>query len=550
MLRHLCVTDFVLVHELQIEFNSGLTVITGESGAGKSILMGALSLVLGERADTNAVRPEAQRSSISAEFDIADNPQAVAFLSQRELTDTDDPTRCLLRRVISREGRSRAFINAAPVTLAELRRLSDMLINIHSQDENQILLKRNLQLQLLDDYGVSSELRTQVRQSYEDWQGALKDIATLESRINTSRDRAELLQYHLQELQQLDLKSGEYETLDIQQRRLARADDARQTIGNYLDQIEDDEGSRHFLLKLTSALDPLAEGEANLEAAKELLLNAVNCIDEAAVELRGYVESLSEDPEQLNELNRRIDQANELARKHRVRPGSLADHQAQMEAELENMEFDEAELERLHNQARQFEQQYRSAAERLSLERKTVAKDFCQEISAVMQHLGMAGGSLSVEFSPDESARGLESLDLLVVTNPKYSAALLSRVASGGERSRIALAIQVVAARKVALPTLVLDEADVGVGGKSSDIVGRMLRDLSGHTQVLCVTHAPQVAALGHHHLRVLKTADQTSTIEPMDDDNRIAELARMLGGQEITEKTRQYAEELIEAAG
>jgi len=551
MLKHLSVTDFVLVRELEIEFHAGLTVITGESGAGKSILMGALGLVLGDRADTSSIRPGAQRSTISAEFDLTQSPQAMEYLEHRELTDPDTPTQCLLRRVVSNRGPSRAFINASPVTLQELRNLAGQLINIHSQDENQILLKRTLQLRLLDDYGVPLSLRRSVAAAYQEWQQALHAIQTLEQRTAAARDRAALLQYHLQELEALNLKDGEYESLDREQRRLASVDDVRQRISHQLARVDAEEGgSIQDIGSLVSVLTDIADDDSRLAAARELLHNALSYIDEAESELRHYLESLTQDPQRLSDLNQRIALAADLARKHRIKPEALAQRQAEMAAELDAMVLDESELSRLRKDCETFHATYLKLATSLSEQRHRIAGDFCRDVTSTMQLLGIEGGCLSIEFQPDEAAQGLESLDFLVVTNPKYPQALLSRVASGGERSRISLAIQVVAARKVALPTLILDEADVGVGGKSSDVVGRLLRELATNTQVLCVTHAPQVAALGHQHLRVRKSADQTSTIEPMDEAARVAELARMLGGQKITEKTRQYAEELIEAAG
>lgn len=557
MLRHLSVQNYALVQTLDIEFSAGLSVITGESGAGKSILLGALGLVLGERADSKSVRPGASKTEVSAEFNISHNTQARAFLDAAELTDTDEPGRCLLRRVISAEGRSRAFINGATVTLKDLRNLCTSLINIHAQDEHMALLQKDVQLNLLDAYGVDAVLLAEVHNSYANWQDTKSRRAQLQQRLEASKDRQALISYQVEELDALALEPGEYEDIDVHHRRLARADDLQASLSSLLGLLDTGDETSDAATSILDQVRKLCAGlaaveevgkdrDAHLNTARELVQNALDFLEEANTELGRYLDGLTPDPEKLNELEERIATINALSRKHRVRPELLADLHVALQGELASASIDESEFEALAQEEVALENTFLQVARTLQGVRKKAAGTFSETVSTHMQHLGIKGGLLDIRFSEQLSARGLDAVEYMVVTNPKYPAAPLSRVASGGERTRISLAIQVVAAEQTLLPTLVLDEADVGVGGKTSDILGRLLRKLAGNTQVLCVTHAPQVAALGHQHLVVAKTESQDSSIATLDKTERVEELARMLGGKDITTKTRQYAEELI----
>ena len=557
MLRHLSVQNYALVQALDIEFSAGLSVITGESGAGKSILLGALGLVLGERADSKSVRHGASKTEVSAEFNIEHNPQAKQFLEDAELGDPDDPGRCLLRRVISAEGRSRAFINGANVTLKDLRGLCSSLIYIHAQDENMALTQKDVQLDLLDAYGVDAALLSKVRTHFTNWQETKVRCAQLQQRLENSKDRQALISYQVEELDELALGPGEYEDIDLAHRRLAKVDDLQAETARLLalldhagDGARDDAGNAGSLLDqvrtLSAGLANSEERDTHLACAKELTQNALDFLEETHGELGRYLESLTPDPHQLSQLESRLGAINELSRKHKVRPQLLAELHTNLKTELTGVSIDESEYEALVQQESKLESTFMREAGTLGKARRKAATIFAKAVSTHMQHLGIKGGQLEVFFSQQIAATGLDAVEYQVTTNPKYPAASLSRVASGGERTRISLAIQVVAAEKTLLPVLVLDEADVGVGGKTSDILGRLLRKLAANTQVLCVTHAPQVAALGHQHLVVEKTDTQDSTIETLDQVARVEELARMLGGKDITAKTRQYAEELI----
>lgn len=545
MLKELIVRDFALVESLHISLQSGLTVITGESGAGKSILLGALGLVLGDRAETDAIRPGAKRAEVSAEFDISSDPAAQAFLAEHALDDADETSRCLVRRVVNREGRSRAFINGTPITRHLLRSFTENLVDIHGQHENQRLAEPGVQLSLLDDYGVAAKALLACRSSFRSWQRALQETRELEASLAGKHDRASLLAYQLEELATLGLGAGEFEELEVEHRRLSQAQSLREIVARCLTQLEDDE----TLGRTSSELATIDDKHPQLAAAREFLRSATALLADAVKDLRDYESSLVVKPEQLANLDERLTSVLNLARKHRVAPTDLAEHVNVLQAELDSISTDRSALDSLRAAATQHQTDYRKQAQKVSKQRRKAADGFVTAVSQCMNTLGITGGALAIEFHEGESERGLESVEFQVITNPKYPAAPLARIASGGERARISLAIQVVAAEKSALPCLVLDEADVGMGGTTADVVGRLLRSLAKHTQVLCVTHAPQVAALGEHHLRVQKTADQDTRIEPLTHELRIAELARMLAGSDITDKSRDYARTLLEEA-
>jgi DNA repair protein RecN (Recombination protein N) len=546
MLKALTVRDFALVHELDISLQSGLTVITGESGAGKSILLGALGLVIGERADSDTVRPGARRAEVSAEFDLADQPAAQKFLTQHALEDPDQPGRCLIRRVVNGDGRSRAFINAAPVTLQLLRGLTEGLVEIHGQHENQRLAQAGRQLSLLDDYGVNSETLVACRDAFRAWQASLDEIAALQAAVASKEDRAALLAYQVEELSALGLAEGEFDTLAADHKRLSQAQSLRQTVARALAELDNAEA----LSRVARELAGIDDTHPSLLGAKDTLGAATALLDDAARDLQQYAETLDVDPGLLQTLDERLGLLIDLARKHKIDPQALPGQLLGLTEELEGISTDRSALDALRNSAQQHETTFRELAAEVSAMRRTAADEFASAVSKRMNSLGIDDGALILEFSPNESERGLESVEFMVVTNPKYPAAALAKIASGGERARISLAIGVVAAEKSALPCLVLDEADVGVGGTTADVVGRLLLDLANHAQVICVTHAPQVAALGQNHLRVEKTSSQDTQIAPLAQPERVDELARMLAGAGITDKSRAYARTLLEEAG
>ncbi|MFU8813798.1 MAG: DNA repair protein RecN [Pseudomonadales bacterium] len=545
VLKALTVRDFALVQSLDIAFAPGLTVITGESGAGKSILLGALALVLGDRAAADAVRPGAARADITAEYDLGSHPKAQRLLEAQDLTDPDQPSRCLVRRVVGADGRSRAYINGSPVTLQVLRTLSEDLMDIHGQDENQRITHRDVQLALLDDFGVDAALRRACRDDFRAWKRAEQEAAELEARLEQRSDRASLLSYQLEELHALELAPGEFEAVESEHRRLSQAQDLRATTAQCLEALEE-EATLGRVLRLLGNLD---DDHERLQSARNLLRSLDDLVKDAVHDLRAYDDSLDLDPEHLAELDQRLAAVHELARKHRVAPERLADHALALAAELDSISTDRSSLQGLTATADAHRAAFRQRAEKLSKQRRAAGKQFAAAVSRSINVLGIRGGALSLEFSSVETETGLENVEFLVTTNPKYPAGPMHRIASGGERARISLAVQVVAAEKSAMPCLLLDEADVGVGGTTADVVGRLLRSLATHTQVICVTHAPQVAALGHHHLRVRKDPQQDTLIDPLSADERVEELARMLAGAGITDKARDYARTLLSEA-
>ncbi|MFX3658215.1 MAG: DNA repair protein RecN [bacterium] len=545
VLKSLTVRDFALVQSLDIAFAEGLTVITGESGAGKSILLGALGLVLGDRAAADTVRPGAARAEVSAEFDLTAHPGSCDLLEEQALTDPDQPKRCLVRRTVSADGRSRAFVNGTPVNLQLLRALAENLVDIHGQHENQRIGQRAVQLALLDDYGVEPGLRQACRDSYREWKQAEQAAAALQERLRQRDDRARLLSYQLEELEALGLAPGEFEEIEAAHRRMAQAHALRATVTACLENLEEN----GTLGRSIRQLDGLDDDHERLRSAIEVLRSADDLVADAVRDLRAYDESLDLDPEQLADLEARLGAVHEVARKHRIAPEQLEAHMQGLRDELAGISTDRSNLDILTDRAQSQRAAFLEHAGLLSKQRRAAAKTFAQAVSRCMNTLGIKGGKLTVGFAAAESEDGLESAEFMVTTNPRYPAGPLGRIASGGERARISLAVQVVAAAKSAMPCLVLDEADVGVGGTTADIVGRLLRGLAGHTQVICVTHAPQVAALGHHHLRVRKDEQQDTLIDPLAADSRVEELARMLAGADITEKSRDYARTLLHEA-
>lgn len=544
MLRQLTVKNFALVEALDLAFAPGLTVITGESGAGKSILLNALELVLGARAASTAIRPAATACEVTAEFDLGAHPAARSYLEDQALADPADSGQCLVRRVAGR-GRSRAFVNGTPVNLAALQALCDPLIEVHGQHAHRSLLDRSVQLALLDDYAAASELAESVREAFRAWRARCAELEDARERAGAAEQRLDLLRYQVAELRDLALADGEFEELETRHRRLAAAGEIRATVGTHAGELED--GLIARLSRISADLDAIDDSHPALAASREHMRGAQVEAEEALREMRDYFDAVPEDTAALDEVERRLDAIHDIARKHRVPAGDLPAHAAAIEAELDTLAADGERVDAIAEAVETAAAAYRDLADRLSAERTTAAGGFAADVGAVMAELRLGGAVLELAFAATENEHGLESVEYRVTTNPKYPPAPLAAVASGGELTRIALAIEVVAAQRSALPCLVLDEADVGLGGTTADILGRMLRRLARHTQVICVTHAPQVAALGDAHLLVRKTPDQDTVIVPLADEERIEELSRMLAGRRITAETRAYARTLLD---
>ena len=547
LLRQLTISNFALVGALDIDFAGGLTVITGESGAGKSILLNALALVLGERASTALIRPGALRAEVTAEFDIQGAAGVLECLGSHDLADPDQPERCLLRRVIGSDGRSRAFVNGTPVNLHRLRQLAGDLVDVHGQDENQRLVRREVQLALLDAYGVAPGLRESMGDAHRAWKRTRQAAQALRKNLAEIDNRGELLRYQLAELNALNPGEGEFETLDAEFRRLSQAQTIRETVAETLEGLV---SGADELRRAQGMLGGINDAHPALDRAGQALESAVEINDDAMRDLRGYFDALDTNPDHLAEIEERLNLVQDLARKHRVRPENLTGRWQALKSELATLSACRDDLDAAEKKAAGHREEFERTAGEVSRQRRAAASGFADEVSACMETLGIRGGRLSVRFEDAETEQGLESAEFLVSANPKYAPGSLRKVASGGERARISLAIEVIAAERARLPCLVLDEADVGVGGPASDVIGRMLRRLGRRTQVICVTHAPQVAALGDAHLLVEKNAEQEVLLHSLDDEARTEELARMLAGTGVTEESRTYARTLRQEAG
>lgn len=552
MLTHIHIWNFAIVEALDIELESGLSVLTGETGAGKSILLDALGLALGDRADNTVIRHGQERAEISVTFDTSKAENAENWLKQHEL---DSEHECIIRRTVNAKGPSKAFINGKPATVQQLRELAEMLVDLHGQHEHQSLMRADVQQQLLDDYANHSDLVNQVTTSFKQWNKLNSEFKKLSSAKNEQDHRLDLLKYQVNELETLNLQTGESEKLDSEYKRLSNASLLLQTAEQTLQALQDnDKGAiSQQLSHFTSELEQLAKTDNKLNEISTLLDNAMIQINEASSELHHYIDSLEMDPQRLSFLDERISSIHNLARKHQVAADELPALFEQLEKELDSIENADIHLEQLQHEISQAETDYKKAAKALTKSRTKAAKILSSKVSENMQELGMEGGAFEVALNERNHDafhnNGNEQIEFLVSANPGSPAKSLSKVASGGEISRISLAIQVIAAESTRIPTLIFDEVDVGIGGRVAEIVGLKLRQLAQHRQVICVTHLAQVAALGRHHLQVSKQSDSATTISQinyLDQTQRVNELARMMGGIEITQQTLSHAEEML----
>ena len=552
MLTHIFIRDFAIIDTLELEFDSGMTVLTGETGAGKSILVDALGLVLGDRADADVVRHGAEKAEVSAEFDLRDAKEAAAWLKENDL---EEDGQCILRRVVSKDGRSRAQVNGRSVPLASLMELGELLLDIHGQHEHQSLMRASAQMALLDGYGELGIKLAEVARLHGEWKTAHEKLASLKSAAGDRDARLDLLRHQARELKALNLKPGEVEAVDAEHKRLAHGGKLMETAQTLLDSLyEAEEGSAYLRVsRALAALDAELELEPKFRDVHKTLSDAEVQLSEAADALRGYLADLDLDPKRLEWLEDRLATLHDLARKHRVEPEGLLTRQESLEQELKLLENSEVTLQGLEDEVQRLTAAYRKSADTLHKDRVKTAAELGRKVTTAMQELGMAGGRFEIAVSvPDPeryTPRGVDQVEFTVSANKGQPLKPLAKVASGGELSRIALAIQVIAAQAAAIPSMVFDEVDAGIGGGVAEIVGRQLRTLAGKRQVLCVTHLPQVASQTHRHLRVLKETKGSATftrIEPLDKKSQVEELARMLGGVEITETTRKHAREMI----
>ena len=549
MLKFLTVRDFVIVDRIELEFQPGFTVLTGETGAGKSILLDALGLLLGGRADAGVVRAGKDRAELTAEFDAAAVPALTEWLKDNGLEGDDGI--CLIRRQIDASGRSRAFVNGQPSTLQQLKEVGEMLVDIQGQHAHLSLLKAQTRRELLDGYAGQAALASQVAAAWREWQGLKRQREDWEKDSAAFAAEAEQLQWQVKELETLAFNADEWQELQAEHARLSHAASLLEGAQFGVELL--DEGEMAVLSQLgslSSRLNALVEFDASLKEALDAVDSAEIQLREAAYSLRHYAQRLDLDPERLAECEQRLQAVHASARKYRVMPEQLPELLAQWRDRLQSIGGGEGgeDLRRKEDEAYK---EYRALAGELSAGRKCAAAELSGKVTEVMRQLALAGGQFEVSLAPlaEGAAYGLEQVDFLVAGHEGAPPRPLEKVASGGELSRISLAVQVTVGRVAQVPTLVFDEVDVGIGGGVAEIVGKLLKGLGAERQVLCITHLPQVAALGDRHWRVSKLSAEggvVSSVAVLDAAQRVEEIARMLGGVDITDTTRAHAEEML----
>lgn len=557
MLQHLTIKDFVVVSFADLNFNSGMTVITGETGSGKSVILDALAIVLGYRADSHLIRPGAPFAEISAIFDIRSLPYAIVWLTDNALClQQEEP--CLIRRILYPNGRSRAFINQHPVTTQQLRLFGEYLVQIHGQHQHQTLVKPIEQCRLLDAFGQHDQLVSQVNTAYKEWEDLNHQLDVLSKNQQHLQAKNELLHYQIQELETLNLQKNEIEVLHQEHDELANAQSFIEATEQILQLLSD--GEQGNALSCITKAQPLV---AQLSKKNPTLHNAISCLENCRIQLQeaihdvdDYLQKLEINPERLQEIELRLQRIYEMARKHKIEPENLERHfQALLKQAHDTETFNEKQQVIAQN-IQLAQQQYHQYAKKLSNARHKSARLLAQELTAHIQTLAMPGALFTIDLlsHPDHEQQlhpnGNESVQFSISANPGHPPLPLNKVASGGELSRISLALQCIMQKYCKTPCLVFDEVDVGISGKTGAIVGKSLQTLAQHTQVLCITHLPQVAAFGEHHLHVVKNLHHSQTqtdIRELNAEQRIEEMARMLGGIDISEQARANAKQLLD---
>ncbi|WP_153447604.1 DNA repair protein RecN [Vibrio algicola] len=554
MLSHLSVNNFAIVKSLQLELFKGMTTITGETGAGKSIAIDALGLCLGGRADSNMVRPGEEKTDVSASFVLDNNINATRWLEDNELLDGGE---CIIRRIITKEGRSRAFINGNPVPLSQLKSLGQTLVNIHGQHAHHQLMKQEYQLTLLDQYAGHQRLIETSKKRYSDWRQKQNQLKTLRTNSQDNLAQKQLLEYQVKELDELALNEGEFTELEQEHKLLSSSGEIALTCQQALNELYDgdDVNALALLNSVSHALAELVTLDPKLAHLPSMLSDAMIQLEETHLELRSYADGIDVDPARIAEVEQRFSKVMSTARKHNVSADELYQHHQNIKAQIEALDCSDEKFEQLEHEVEEKYQAFLQAAEKLSKSRKRYAKELNKLITQSMHELSMEKAQFCIDINSEAkhaAPLGIDSINFLVSANPGQPLQAIAKVASGGELSRISLAIQVITAQKVQTPSLIFDEVDVGISGPTASVVGKMLRQLGESTQVLCVTHLPQVAGSGHQQLFVSKQAKAGKTETRMhflDNSQRVDELARLLGGSQITDSTRANAKELLVAA-
>jgi len=554
MLTQLTVSNYAIAERVDLHFKGGMTALTGETGAGKSIVLDALGLAMGGRADAGAVRHGAKRADISATFDISGISEAGQWLARHELEDDEDKESCILRRTITKDGRSKAFINGQPCPLAQLKQLGGLLMDIHSQHQHQSLLHKETHRKLLDEFAGAEALADDMHAAWQDWNQARQKLELRQQNADETEARLQLLRYQVEELDRLALEGNEQADLEAEQARLSQADSVLHSSHQAaLLCTEEETCAASLLRQALQQLEQLPVEVSSLADTIQMLSEAQIQISEAGDNLRRFVEDYEADPARLAEVEERLSAIYQLARKHRTTPEALPALHASLSQELAELDDGAGSLEQLESELESRRDAFDQLARALTEKRQYAAAELDQRIAEELAQLSMPSVQFVTHLNRNcnglPAPHGLEDIEFLVSANPGQPARSLAKVASGGELSRISLAIQVVVAQTSTTPTLVFDEVDVGIGGGTAEVVGRLLRSLGENGQVLCVTHLPQVAAQCHQHLFVSKFTESDATfscIETLDDQGRISEVARMLGGVDMTEQTIAHATEMF----
>ena len=555
MLTQLTINNFAIVRQLEIELAKGMSVITGETGAGKSIAIDALGLCLGQRIETSMVREGQERAEICATFFIEPTNPAYQWLQEQELQDPDNPSDCILRRVINADGRSKAFINSTPVSASQLKEIGQYLIHINGQHASQLLLKNDYQLQLVDTFAHHHDLLAQMREDYRAWKNLQTQVKTFQQKVTENEAKKQLLQYQVEELDEFALRPNEYLELEEDQRRLSNSEQLTQLSQSALQLLSENEtvSIDSMLYRATQYINELSELDPRYVSVQTMLNDALIQVQEATSEVQHLASHIEQDPMLLQEIEQRLGQALQLARKHNVKPEELVEWHQKLKAELTTLlDFSESE-ERLILEEKAAFEKMQHTAKQLHESRCQAAGKLAQQVTHSIKGLAMENAEFFIEVNSDltkVASNGADNIVFTLRSNLGQQAQPLAKVASGGELSRISLAIQVLTSDQSAIPTLIFDEVDVGISGKTASVVGKLLRQLGDKCQVLCVTHLPQVACHGHHQFNVEKFTvdDKTETkMTALSQEERVPALARLLGGSEITDLALANAQEMLD---
>lgn len=556
MLTQLIINNFAIVRKLILELNEGMSVITGETGAGKSIAIDALSLCLGYRSESGMIRSGSDKADISATFIMQPDSPAYLWLQKHELLDEDNHQECILRRIINTEGRSKAFVNNKPIPVSQLRELGQYLIHLNGQHAPQLLLKTEYQLELVDNYANVQPLLAKMSEQYNKWKNLNKQVKNFQQQCQENESRKQLLQYQVEELDEFGIKENEFEEIEDKYNLLSSSEELTELSDEILNLISNDEiNANQLIYKALRNVEHLVEVDSNYQSILDMLNEALIQVQEASSELERLATKIEQDPELLHALDHRLSQAISLARKHHIQPNNLWLHHSELQNELQTLIDFEDNEEQLIKDEQQAYQNCVVLAEEIYQKRMEAANKLGKQVTKQIKQLAMENSEFFIHIQHDMNkltSNGADSVEFNLQSNLGQQAQPLAKIASGGELSRISLAVQVLTANKLSTPTIIFDEVDVGISGGAATTVGKLLRQLGKKCQVLCVTHLPQVASYGNHHFNVQKYVENNQTETQMNllsEDERVQALARLLGGTKITEAVLANAQEMLNLA-